>query len=41
MKKYEYKVIKNKQEGFWNPENMGKHLIEELNALDSQGWEMV
>lgn len=41
MKKYEYKVIQNKQEGFWNPEIKHEQLTKELSALGAQGWEMV
>ncbi|MCP9770179.1 DUF4177 domain-containing protein [Lacihabitans sp. LS3-19] len=41
MKKYEYKVLKTKQEGFWNPEIKSEELMQKLNALGAEGWEMV
>lgn len=41
MKKYEYKVIKTKPEGFWNPKVEPDKMIDEINRLGQDGWELV
>ncbi len=41
MKKYEYKVIKTKQDGFWNPKLSAESVELELNKLGQEGWELV
>jgi Domain of unknown function (DUF4177) len=40
MKKFEYKVIKTKQEGFWDPQVNGDNLEAKLNTLGVLGWEL-
>lgn len=41
MKKFEYKIIKTKQEGFWDPKIDSDSLEIGLNTLGNQGWELV
>jgi Domain of unknown function (DUF4177) len=40
MKKFEYKIIKTKQEGFWDPTVNQDSLSENLNTLGALGWEL-
>ena len=40
MKKYEYKVIKTTEDGFWDPKVDEKDVETELNKLGSEGWEL-
>ncbi|MCF8324656.1 MAG: DUF4177 domain-containing protein [Leadbetterella sp.] len=41
MKKYEYKIIKTTQEGFWDPKVNDVDLTSKLNTLGKEGCEMV
>jgi hypothetical protein len=41
MKKYEYKVIKTKPEGFWKPTVDSEKMIDQINQLGAEGWELV
>lgn len=41
MKKYEYKVIKTKPEGFWNPHVDSDKIMDQVNLLGAEGWEMI
>jgi hypothetical protein len=41
MRKYEYKVIKTTQEGFWDPKVNDVDLTSKLNGLGQEGWELV
>jgi Domain of unknown function (DUF4177) len=40
MKKFEYKVLKTKQEGFWDPTVNQDSLAVNLNNLGALGWEL-
>lgn len=40
MKKYEYKVIKTTEEGFWDPRVDEKNVETEMNKLGAEGWEL-
>jgi hypothetical protein len=40
MKKFEYKVIKTLQDGFWNPTVDEDSLAVNLNKLGNLGWEL-
>lgn len=40
MKKYEYKVIKTTEEGFWDPKVDEKNVETEMNKLGAEGWEL-
>ena len=41
MKKYEYKIIKTTQKGFWDPKVNEVDLTSKLNTLGQEGWEMI
>ena len=41
MKKYEYKVVKTQESGFWNPKLDIDTMENELNKLGSEGWELI
>jgi Domain of unknown function (DUF4177) len=40
MKKFEYKVLKVQQEGFWSSGINGEKLVTHLNTLGLHGWEL-
>ena len=40
MKKYEYKVVKTEESGFWDPKLDASNVEVELNKLGSEGWEL-
>jgi Domain of unknown function (DUF4177) len=40
MKKFEYKILKTRQEGFWDPTVNQDSLSENLNILGELGWEL-
>ena len=41
MKKYEYKIIKTIEQGFWDPKLDNKAVEDELNRMGAEGWELV
>ncbi len=41
MKKYEYKILKTKPEGFWKNQVESEKLEGEINNMGSEGWELV
>jgi hypothetical protein len=40
MKKYEYKVIKTTESGFWDPQLDANRVELEMNKLGFDGWEL-
>jgi hypothetical protein len=40
MKKYEYKVLKTTEDGFWDPKVDVNSLEAGLNKMGSDGWEL-
>ena len=40
MKKYEYKVVKTTENGFWDPKVDISSVESELNKLGAEGWEL-
>ena len=41
MKKFEYKVVSVKKGAFTSAEKYMEHFAAELNALGSEGWELI
>lgn len=41
MKRFEYKTVKIKLKGTWNPKFDIADIDKELNKMGSQGWELV